>query len=195
MFNSKLFNFVVFFIAGLLLTNCSLGPPTPDQDAQKNSRVIPKDFTTGSQSSSPKYLLEVEDPNSGKMYVFTDSSRYQDYLKNGELPSGKAVNLGQTSMVLVGVPEDSSAESTGVYQLYQGKVKPKKGFYVQRLVNSPSRRFYVFSSPDLLDTPVADLPIQKSSVDGPNGELVIYSLQGTDFYSLQKKFIEIQGNQ
>jgi hypothetical protein len=139
----------------------------------------------------PAYLLEVEDPNSDKIYVFTNISRYRDYLSKGELPSGKEVKVGSTVRVLVDVPEDRPLDSIGVYQLYQGKLKPKANFYVQRLVNKPTPSFYVFSDPDLLNTPVADLPMQQSEPDGPNGELVNYSLQGTDFHSLQNQFWDI----
>ncbi|RKZ71856.1 MAG: hypothetical protein DRR19_32335 [Candidatus Parabeggiatoa sp. nov. 1] len=199
MFDSKSFNlFVVFLFMAVGLASCS-GPSVFDQNTPEIDS--PETVTTGTSQTtypvgSPAYLLEVEEPNSDKIYVFTDISRYRDYLSNGELPSGKEVNdFGQTR-VLVDVPEDSSLESIGVYQLYQGELEPGEDFYVQRLVKHPTQksRFYVFSSPDLLNTPMTELPMQQSAVDGPNSELVIYSLKGTDFYSLQQQFLDINDN-
>jgi len=190
MFNRKSFNIFVIFGA-VVLASCSSGPQVVDQDAQEISPRTPSASQTTYTAEPPAYLLEVVDPNSDKIYVFTDPASYQAYLNNGEPPSGKEVNdFGQTR-VFVDVPEDRPVESIGSYQVYQGQLKPQNDFYAQRLVNGPKPRYYVFSSSELLNTPEGELPMQQSSVDGPNGELVIYSLQGADFYSLQQKFMAI----
>jgi hypothetical protein len=216
MFKCKSFNFfVAFFLmaVGLLLASCASDPSVFDQDEPKTDEpktdepktdepktdeIYPKTpdktpdaSTTTHTVEPPAYLLEVEDPNSDKIYVFTDLSSYRDYRRKGKLPSGKEVKVGSTVRVLVDVPEDRPLDSIGVYLLYQRKLQPRANFYVQRLVNNPTPSFYVFSSPDLLNTPVADLPMQQSEPDGPNGELVNYSLQGTDFHSLQIQFWDI----
>lgn len=192
MFNRKSFNlFVVFLFMAVVLASCSSGPPAVEQDASKSVPKTPGTLQTSYTAEPPAYLLEVADPNSDKIYVFTDSASYRDYLSSGELPSGKEVTeMGQTR-VFVGVPEDQPLNTIGAHQLYQGEGQPGADFFVQRLVNGPTPRIYVFSNPDLLNTPVDELPMQQSAVDGPNGELVIYSLQGTDFYSLQQKFLNI----
>lgn len=191
MFNRKSFSFAaVFSVMAAVLASCSSGPQPQDQEPQEISPRTPgtlQNYTV----EAPAYLLEVADPNSDKIYVFTEPKSYQDYLKSGELPSGKEVNDSGQTRVFVGVSEDRPVESIGGYKLYKGELQPGADFLVQRLVNGPNPRIYVFSSPELLNTPVDELPMQQSSVDGPNGELVIYSLQGTDFYSLQKKFLNI----
>lgn len=190
MFNRIKFNIFVIFGA-VVLASCTSGPQVIDQDAQEVLPKTPTASQTTYTAEPPAHLLEVVDPNSDKIYVFTDPTSYQEYLNNGEPPSGKEVNdFGQTR-VFVNVPEDISVESIGSYQLYRGQIEPQNDFYAQRLVNGPKPRYYVFSNSELLNTSEGELPMQKTSLDGPNGELVIYSLQGADFYSLQQKFMAI----
>lgn len=190
MFNRIKFNICVIFGA-VVLASCTSGPQVIDQDAQEISPRAPNASQTTYRAEPPAYMLEVVDPSTDKIYVFTDPASYQEYRNNGQPPSGKEVSdLGQTR-VFVNVPEDRSVESIGSYQLYRGQIEPQNDFYAQRLVNGPKPRYYVFSNSELLNTPEGELPMQKTSVDGPKGELVIYSLEGADFYSLQQKFMAI----
>ena len=125
-------------------------------------------------------LYEVH--HEGRIYVFDDHATYQEFLEVGET-SFRKVFIGEGpkgETIVFGLTNEDKKKTSGIasMDMYHGKLAGADVFYGEMRVEG---RIYVFSSLEEMTTArtVGEVPLRYTDIgSGPNGETVVYALNG-----------------
>ena len=159
------------FIALTLLTACT--ETVKKQDSQPAAEAM---------SLNNDDLYEVH--HDGRIYVFDDRAVYEDFLQVGET-SFRKVRIGagpKGETIVFGLTNADKSKMSGIasIEMYDGELNGADPFYGEMRMEG---RIYVFSSLQEMNDAraVGEVPLRYTDIgSGPNGETVVYALNGSN---------------
>lgn len=177
----RLMNTILATSLAMALTACASNDASDKTAMAKDTTEMVKKEVMNSVDLNNTDLYEVH--AEGRLYVFDDTSTYQEFLTVGETsyrqtfigsgPHGQTVVFGMTS-------EDKKKHFSKIaaYNLYMGTLPAADDFYGEARLEG---RIYVFDSVDDMKSvrETGEAALRYSDIgSGPNGETVVYVLRG-----------------